>query len=139
MTTENKTNKKKKILKITGIIFVALFIVALSGFNFYLYKKTINTNSDNKELSANEISKIVEKVKKIAVVPEDETPSVAIVTDPTLLDAKSFFSSAKKGDIVLLYSSIKRVILYDQKLNKVIDMAPINVNALQQNSTQASP
>jgi hypothetical protein len=128
-----KSQNKSKIFRIVIIIFIILIILTLSFFTFYFYKKSNNINNlSNKELSTSEINKVIKKVQAIVVVPEEETPSVAMVTDPTLLSAQSFFASAKKGDIVLLYSSLGKVILFDMQIGKIIDIAPIDMSRISQ-------
>lgn len=121
--------KKNKILNTVAISLVILIIVSLSFFTFYFYKKSSSINNINTtELSTSEINKVIKKVQAMVVVPEEEIPSVAMVTDPTLLSAQSFFASAKKGDVVLLYGSLGKVILFDSQIGKIIDMAPIDTS-----------
>lgn len=125
--------KKNKILNTVAISLVILIIVSLSFFTFYFYKKSSSINNINTtELSTSEINKVIKKVQAMVVVPEEEIPSVAMVTDPTLLSAQSFFASAKKGDIVLLYSSLGKVILFDMQIGKIIDIAPIDMSRISQ-------
>lgn len=69
----------------------------------------------------------IERVSRLAVLPEDEVPQVATVTNPEVLRSQPFFAEAKMGDVVLIYS--KKAVLYDPKANKVIIVAPVNQNA----------
>jgi hypothetical protein len=34
---------------------------------------------------------------------------------------------AKKGDKVLIYTNAKKAILYDPELNKIVNVAPLNI------------
>ena len=61
------------------------------------------------------------------VLPEDEEPSVATVADPEQLAGQPFFSKAKKGDKVLIYTNAQKAILYDPVAKKIIDIAPLNI------------
>ena len=61
------------------------------------------------------------------VLPEDEIPTVATVSDPEKLKEQPFFSDAKKGDKVLIYANAKKAILYDPMANKIVTVAPINI------------
>jgi hypothetical protein len=72
-----------------------------------------------------EASILVEKVGKHMFLPKDENPSVATVTDPEKLRNQNFFSDAKKGDKVLIYSTAKKAILYDPNADKIVTIAPI--------------
>jgi hypothetical protein len=62
------------------------------------------------------------------VLPENEQPTIATVTDPSKLSGQSFFAHAKVGDRVLLYAAAKKAILYDPNINKIIEVAPINLD-----------
>lgn len=70
-------------------------------------------------------AQIIEKVGAIFVLPSDETPALAKVSDPSALQNQSFFKNAKVGDIVLMYAKSQRAILYDPFINKVVEVAPI--------------
>ena len=50
----------------------------------------------------------------------------ATVSDPSALAGQSFFTSAQKGDKVLIYSQAKEAILYSVSMNKIINVAPLN-------------
>lgn len=144
----------KRLVSIGAIISVIIF---LSFSTFYFYKKSVNisntdikTNSkkDKDGTSGEELNKVISRVRDTMVIPDGDVPSVAVVTDPTLLSSQAFFSNSKIGDIVLVYSSLKKVVLFDPNLNKIIDVAPLNINALgntnniypsQLESTPASP
>ena len=61
------------------------------------------------------------------VLPKDETPTLATVSDPEKLKDQRFFVNAVKGDKVLVYSLAKKAILYSPSLDKIIEVAPVNV------------
>jgi hypothetical protein len=63
------------------------------------------------------------------VLPSDEAPALAKVSDPTALGGQSFFKNAKVGDIVLMYQKAARAILYDPVINKILEVAPITTTA----------
>lgn len=81
---------------------------------------------DNPTLSSGNRAQIfAEKVSKLVSLPEGETPTVATVSNPEVLQNQAFFAEAKSGDIVLIYS--KKAVLYDPLVNKVIIVAPVNL------------
>lgn len=73
-----------------------------------------------------EIKALIDKVGALMVLPTGEEPVVATVTDPEKLKQQVFFTQAKKGDKVLIYSKAQKAILYDPVANKIIEVAPLS-------------
>ncbi|OGN17447.1 MAG: hypothetical protein A3F48_04405 [Candidatus Yanofskybacteria bacterium RIFCSPHIGHO2_12_FULL_41_9] len=61
------------------------------------------------------------------VLPTDEQPTVATVTDLEALKGQPFFLNAKIGYKVLIYTKAKKAILYDPQARKIVEVAPINL------------
>jgi hypothetical protein len=101
-------------------------VVLLGATSAYFYKKS---KSNPNEASQTEVKSLVQKVNRLVVLPMDETPMIATVSDPAALKDQSFFIDAKKGDKVLIYSNAKKAILYDPTLDKVVTIAPLNISA----------
>lgn len=78
---------------------------------------------------------LVKRVSKLIVLPENEVPTMATVSDPEKLKDQPFFINAKKGYNVLIYSNAKKAILYDPFSNKIIEVAPINIGGTSLDST----
>jgi hypothetical protein len=70
-------------------------------------------------------AEIIAAVGKIMLLPNDETPTLAKVSDPSVLQSQAFFKNAAVGDIVLMYSKSSRAIIYDPMQNKIIEVGPI--------------
>ena len=113
------------------IVFVALIllIVLLSATSVYFYKKYATVSGDQRAVSQKEMAHLVQAVSKIMILPEDETPTVATVSDPSLLKDQEFFLKAKQGDKVLIYTKSKLAILYDPKAKKIVNVAPVNLGS----------
>lgn len=98
------------------------------GVTFFLYKNkylSINNPTQNEK---NEAESLFKKVGKLIVLPTDELPTIATVTEPEKLKGQSFFEKAKKGDKVLIFTNAKIAILYDPVINKIITLAPLNID-----------
>ena len=67
-------------------------------------------------------------VSKLMVLPTDETPTMATVSDPEKLKNQAFFVNAKVGDKVLIYTKARKAILFSPSQNKIIEVSPLNVN-----------
>ena len=70
---------------------------------------------------------VVSRVGQLMVLPENETPTVATVTDPDKLKDQPFFANTKIGDKVLIYPNAKKAILYDPAQGKILEVAPLNI------------
>ena len=77
---------------------------------------------------AEEVKNLVAQLSEFIVLPEDEEPTVATVTDPELLRGQPFFENAEIGYKVLIYAKAKKAILYDPESKKIVDIAPINLD-----------
>lgn len=98
-----------------ALLFSAYFYIQYSGARTPL--PTVQT----------EAADLVAEIGKLIVLPSDETPTVATVTDLEPLRDQPFFANAKIGDKVLIYSNAKKAILYDPIAKKIVEVAPINI------------
>ena len=105
---------------------VAVVILVLGG-GGYLYYRQTQANNNPQSVVEQEVKKIVSEVGKLIDLPTGEDPTLATVTDITKLKDQPFFTKAKNGDKVLIYTNAKKAILYDPILKKVLDVAPINI------------
>lgn len=116
------------------LVVLAILGVGAGGFFFYQYQKTnkelqtIKTDPNTlKQAAQEEVKKLIEEVGKLISLPEGEEPTVATVTDVEKLKDQPFFSKAKNGDKVIIYTQAKKAILYDPIARKIVDVAPVNI------------
>lgn len=126
---------RKKVKVVFGSL--ALVIVLLAGGAGYFYYKSLHATSDEKAKKV--LSDSVEAIGKLIMLPSDEQPTLATVSDPTKLQAQPFFAHAEVGDVVLVYAKAKKAILYSPKYNKIIEVAPVNLAPTQTESSIAAP
>jgi len=127
----------KKFYIISGALSILLLIFAGVAVYFYLQFSEIKKNPQKVALAETEA--LVNRVSKLIVLPEGETPTVATVTDPERLKDQPFFAKAKKGDKVLIYTDAKKAILYDPVANKIMEVAPVNIGTPQQQPAETTP
>ena len=76
----------------------------------------------------NELKQIVAKVDNLIELPSDEEPTLATISDQEKLKNQSFFANAQNGDKVLIYAKAGKAILYRPSTNKIVEVAPINLD-----------
>ncbi len=109
-------------------ISVGVVAVISLGFNVFLGFKLSSVSEDPIEITAKEVKDISNRVSKLMILPENETPTLATVSDPEKLKNQPFFANAKTGFKVLVYAQAQKAILYDPYENKIVEVAPINTN-----------
>lgn len=113
--------------------FLVFSVVVLAIIGGYFYKNKISYK--NPELAAEmEARDLAEKVGKLILLPKDEVPTIATVSDPEALKNQAFFKDAKKGDKVLIYTNTKKAILYDPVANLIINVAPVSLGNFQKST-----
>lgn len=134
-----KTGKKTSRVMILAIL-ILIIIAAVSGI-FYMRSQTqlklLKNNPD--EISKQATKEILDKVGKLIILPQDEEPTIATVTDPEKLKDQPFFQKAQKDDKVLIYTKNKKAILYRPSSNQIVDVAPIDNQNSQSPSVSPSP
>lgn len=83
-------------------------------------------------IAKNEAKNIVETVGKLIVLPAEEQPTIATVTDLSKLQSQPFFKNANVGDKVLIYNTAKKAILFRPTESRVIEYAPLETNDQQE-------
>ncbi len=108
------------------MVFAVVAVVAILGAGFLSYKLYAMKKSPTVAAQA-EVASLVEKVGKLIVLPENETPTIATVSDPDILSKEAFFAQAEKGDKVLIYTTSQKAILFSVSKNKILSVAPLNL------------
>jgi len=116
-TIKNK-NLLVKLKKYKSSVFILILSLAVIIFGYLYFSEKINT-----EVSNEEAEEIINEVKKIVVLPEDEVPVVATITDIENLKAvnPSFYKNAQNNDRLLILSD--RIIIYNPKEKKIVNFA----------------
>ena len=108
------------VLVLGMLLCIAL---AIAGYFYYQYRHSAQV------ADAKEIADLSQEIGQFMILPEGETPTLATVTDREKLAEQPFFQKAENGDKVLIYRNAKKALLYDPILDKVIMIAPLNIDA----------
>lgn len=93
----------------------------------------VTGNQENKETA----KRIVDRVRKLIDLPADTEPTVAeIVKIEELRSRNAFYNKAKNGDYLIVTST--RAILYDNKRNIILDVAPVQIQPVTRSSASTS-
>src|SRR3989338_1090491 len=117
--------------RLVTTLSVALIVVSgLAGYFWYQNKNNTKLGQFDSETQAGaqtEAEKLVIEIGRLLVLPTDEQPTLATVTDLEALKGQPFFLNAKIGYKVLIYTKAKKAILYDPQARKIVEVAPINL------------
>lgn len=113
-----------------GKVVITMLVVAvavLSAITVYYYSQWKVLKNNPQKVAQDEVTAVVEKLRKIMILPDGEQPTIATVVDPAKLKDQPFFAKAKVGDKVLIYTNARKAILYDSVSNKIVEVAPLNI------------
>lgn len=122
-------SKRKMIwaLVVLALLIGIAGIVLLSRENASLKTEIKGLKQDPQRIAQDETNSIMEKVGKLVMLPTDETPVLATVTDKDKLKDQSLFAKAENGDKILVYSSAQKAYIYNPGKNVIVDVVPVNV------------
>ena len=113
------------------VIIVILIVAAIPAYYYYNQYKSAQMLLQNPGASADAaVQGLINKVGKLMELPTNEIPKIATVSDITKLKGQAFFANAQNGDKVLVYSQNKEAILYRESVNKIIQVAPVDLGAV---------
>lgn len=115
-----KRNREQLVLYIAAGC-AALFVVVL----LYLGISKLAAFAFSGEGSEREVRALVASVGDHMLLPHDETPTVATVSDLHALEDQLFFQNAEFGDKVLMYMQAQKAILYRPSTDLIIEVGPI--------------
>ena len=124
MVATARTHWWKILITVVVVVGVAFFVQ-----NYLHTRNQLKQLSSDKTAAQASDQQLVNEVKAYVVLPQGETPTVATVNDVSKLKDQVFFQNAQNGDKVLIFSQAKTAILYRPSAKKIVEYAPINVDA----------
>lgn len=115
---------KAKLLVATGVI-----VVLAGGYTaWHIFGSGGDQTKDNQQT----VDRVTSEVSKLFVVPSGQ-PTVALIQDKNKLSGQQFYNNAQNGDYLIVYADAKLALLYREKINKLINVGPINIGDASQN------
>jgi hypothetical protein len=78
-----------------------------------------------------ENGEILQEVGKLIVLPSNEAPGLATITDIDKLKGQDFFKDARNGDQLLVYKIARKAILYRPGEKKIVNITTVSDTSLQ--------
>ncbi len=123
---EKKPQLKNRFF-ITLLTIIAIVGIGMSGFFYLQYRKAQNTLNNPVIAGQLEAQDLVKKISRFMLLPENEIPTIATVSDFNKLKDQQFFRNSHNGDKLLIFTKAKVAILYNPQSDKIINVGPLNI------------
>lgn len=126
------------------MILVVLASLGFGGWAFYQYQHSqqqiakLSSLEGQQELQKTEVESLKKSLSKHMLLPSDEEPSIATITNIEVLKKdQPFFEKAQNGDKVVVYSNEKKAIIYSPQKDVVVNVGALVVDQSASAPTQA--
>ncbi len=122
-TLLRKINFLRKFItrrRVAVIVFIMLIILG----GYFIYEKYFNLTPAEKVKK--ELAAAVAGVSKLIILPQDDEPVLATVTDAkTLIAQQAFFVGSENGDQLLLFPRNLKAVLWSPSRNLIVNVGPM--------------
>lgn len=106
------------------IIATLIVLIVLVGLAYQTHPFGIGLSKE--EQAQQEVQKTLAAVGRHIIVPKDDTPLIAKVTNAaTLASQQPFFANAQNGDELLVFPKTSQAILYSPSRDIIVNVGPI--------------
>lgn len=118
-----KINAFRKFTKKRNYVFLVVIVIVIAGFvaGYLVFGK--NASLGQKELDAAKAN-----VSQLILLPTDEEPTLAEVTDKALVKDPFLANKSENGDQVLVFTKNKLVIIYRPSINKIVTVGSVTTD-----------
>lgn len=111
--------RKHRRMRYGLIVIIAFLLLATGG--FFIMRR--DTPSPQTEAAA-----VQQSVGRHVLLPKDEEPAIATVTDKSKLQSE-FLKQAENNDKILIYQKAKLVIIYRPSIDKIVNIGPVSMSS----------
>lgn len=114
--------------KIIFILFL-LFVVS-AGAAVYFYMQYQDTQEAISKTEEQQNAELVKAVSQHVVLPANEEPAIATVSNAEEVRGQEFFRNAQNGYKVLVFQGSGFAVLYDPERDKIVNLAQLDVGSV---------
>lgn len=107
----------------TKIIVIVLLVISLC----IVVTSGVLIMRRNRNLNYNDVKIVKDRVSRHVLLPNDEEPALATVTDSSKLTS-SFKGKVQNGDKLIIYQNNKKAIVYRPSIDRVITIEPVIID-----------
>ena len=123
-TNQPSSVKRRKHLSIQAwLILIGVFLI-LSVSILVLISRVRSAPTPNLE----NLNEVKMAISKHYVLPSDEEPALATVTDKSKLNSV-LANKTENGDRILIYQKNQQAIIYRPSIDRVVDVTPVQIDA----------
>lgn len=106
--------------RFTGLLVsAAVALLVISGAGGYAAWRTWH-HGPTEDLSV----QMLREVSDVYLLPTDEQPTIARITDVSKVGDQVFFKDAQDGDVLLVYRQAKLALIYRPEVHKLVNVGP---------------
>jgi len=136
--TVSPKKPKKTSLAFKVVMFIVLVLLGASvAGSIFLYNKytetqqkveKLSTVQGQQELNKTQVQQLLSKMRTHILLPKDEDPVVATISDIKLLNSNPFYADAKNGDNVVVYAKAKKAFIYSSDKDMIINVGAFEID-----------
>src|SRR4051812_20932179 len=111
------------------ITFALMAIIAVVSLAYGLTNSSHRSSASPTAAGAAQMRQVVSEISKFMLLPANETPTVATVSNPDALRSQPFFAHAMAGDMVLIYSTTHKAILWRPSTHMIVEVSALDPSA----------
>ena len=120
---KNKQLSLHTILSKKNTPWIIIFVLLLAIIFFCIqYRQAQNMLAGN----SGKNDKYQRNLQKLIILPTNEKPTIATVKDTGKLRNQAFFRDAKNGDVLFVYNTSRKAILYRPNDNIIVNVQPVS-------------
>jgi cytoskeletal protein RodZ len=129
-STKLQTKSNRHWISIVATVVMIILMIGALASSIYFYSLYSNIVKNPETIASESTRSLVSTLAQIIQLPNDEEPTIATVNDKTKLTDQPFFVKSENGDKVFIYAKNKKAILFRPSNSKVIEVANISIDAL---------